>query len=262
MPEKKVIEENLRLHEAEAENYESRRPEIYNEREQKRIISVIEEAKEHLETDGPELRALDIGCGTGNVSEKMTARFDEVVGVDLSEHMLSVAYSNYLEERKNMKLVRGRAANLPFSDDHFDMVTAYSVFHHLPDFSEPISEIARVLKKGGVLYIDHEPIKRENLLVKLYIKYRDVMNGKYVEGLPPYENTEGLDRQFCDYRIHREEGGGISTSRVTELCQKHGLEIVTSRKYLAQGSDGGNLLHPILKPFVDDEWLLIGRRKR
>lgn len=90
--------------------------------------------------------------------------------------------------------------------------------HHLPDFSEPISEISRVLKPRGVLYIDHEPVNREDFLVKSYIKFRDLLNGKNAQGLPPYKEAE--EREKCDYHIHHGEEAGVSTSQIIDLAEK------------------------------------------
>ncbi|MBS3815498.1 MAG: class I SAM-dependent methyltransferase [Hadesarchaea archaeon] len=253
-----VVKENLRLHRREAKDYESDKVEIYNEREQERINSVLSEVKNYIKTNNSELRALDVGCGTGNMLEKLIPRFNEVIGVDISDEMLSKAKKKQENNGSDSQLVRGKAAKLPFPDNHFDVVTTYSVLHHLPDFSEPISEISRVLKDGGVLYIDHEPVDREKLAVKSYIKFCDMLNGEHPEGLPPYAEMDG--RELCDYHLHHGEECGIPTSRVIELCENAGLNVINTRKYLSYGTRKKNPLHSVLKLFVDSEWMLIGRK--
>lgn len=260
MPEKKVVKENIHLHEEIAENYEDRNPDIFNEREEKRVKSVLGEAQGHINTDSSGSRALDVGCGTGNILRKLGPHFGEVVGVDVSDDMLSEALPT-ARRKENVKVVRGRVADLPFYDNYFDLVTAYSVFHHLPDFSEPLSEIARVLKDGGVLYIDHEPIERERLSVKLYMKFCDILNGEAREGLPPYEKTEGLDRKFTDYHIHHGDGEGIQAARIKDSCEDLGLNVITTREYLSYGTDKRNIFYPVFRPFANNEWLLIGRKE-
>jgi len=254
----KVVKENIRLHEEEAENYETKQKEIFNEREQGRIKSVLDESKSYIESDDTSLKALDVGCGTGNILEKLIPLFDKVVGIDLSQDMLSNAVDNF-QEGETPYLIRGRAADLPFPKNHFHMVSAYSVLHHLPQFDGAISEISRVLKPGGVLYIDHEPINREDRLVKLYMKFRDLLNEKSVEGLPPYEETDDRNREYCDYHIHNGEVAGIPTSKITGICEENGLEIMETREYLSYGTNKKNLLHPCLEPLIASEWLLIGK---
>ena len=43
-----------------------------------------------------------------------------------------------------------------FGDESFDMVATYSVLHHVPNYLNIVSEFIRVLKPGGIVYIDHE----------------------------------------------------------------------------------------------------------
>ncbi len=257
MSENEVIRKNLELHEEEAEEYEEEKTEIYNEKEQERIESALSDAMQHIETGDSEKRVLDLGCGTGNLLEKLIPRFDNVVGIDLSDDMLSVASSKF-KDNDGLTLVRGKASDLPFQDDYFDMVSAYSLFHHLPEFAEPISEISRVLKSGGVLYIDHEPVNREDPLVQSYIKFCDILNGESREGLPPYNETEG--REYCDYHIHHGDNCGIPTSDITDLCEEKGIEIVTTKEYLQNGMNIKNPLQTVLEPFADSEWLLMGKK--
>lgn len=259
MSEKKVVKENLRLHEEEAQRYEQQNPEIFNLHEKERIISVLQRAVGYIENHNSELVALDVGCGTGNMLEKLSSQFERVVGMDLSEEMLCRASSTAKEE-DNLKLVRGKASDLPFPDNSFDMVSAYSVLHHLPGFSEPISEMVRVLREGGVLYIDHDPVNREDRPVQLYMKFCHLLNGEDREGLPPYEETEGLNREFCDYHIHHGDNGGIPTSQIVDLCEEEGLEVLEDKEYLEYGSSKLNPLHPFFKHFISNEWLFLGRK--
>jgi ubiquinone/menaquinone biosynthesis C-methylase UbiE len=46
--------------------------------------------------------------------------------------------------------------SLTFEKGEFDLITSYSVLHHLPDYESAIRKICKFLKKGGVIYIDHE----------------------------------------------------------------------------------------------------------
>jgi SAM-dependent methyltransferase len=43
-----------------------------------------------------------------------------------------------------------------FADEIFDMAVTYSVLHHVPDYMAAVRELVRVVKPGGVIYIDHE----------------------------------------------------------------------------------------------------------
>ncbi|MEA1904486.1 MAG: class I SAM-dependent methyltransferase [Candidatus Hadarchaeota archaeon] len=257
-PEKKILRENIRLHKKEAELYEDSKAEIFNLQEQKRIDLVLQEALQYIETRNSKKRALDLGCGTGNLLEKLGALCDSVVGLDLSEDMLSVASSKNLKAESGLSLVRGRASKLPFPDNSFDLVTVYSVLHHLPHFPDPISEISRVLKKGGVLYMDHEPIHRGGFLTSFYQKTCNFLNQMYSSSDGFEEN---MDRQYCDYHIHHGDGG-IPVSRVLDLCGQNEIKTIVTKKYLCHGSYVNNPLHSLLRHFITDEWMFIGKKER
>ena len=98
-------------------------------------------------------RMLDIGCGAGFVIDQVSDIFDEVHGLDATRAMLDRVDTS----SGNVTLHEGVAESLPFEDASFDLVTAYSVFHHLADHRPVLAEAARVLRPGGVLYIDLEP---------------------------------------------------------------------------------------------------------
>ena len=59
----------------------------------------------------------------------------------------------------NITLHNTVAEKLPFQDDMFDLVSAYSFLHHVEDYKKVLREAARVLKTGGLCYVDLEPNK-------------------------------------------------------------------------------------------------------
>jgi SAM-dependent methyltransferase len=70
-----------------------------------------------------------------------------LIGLDISMGMLRHAH------RKQMTVLRGDAARLPFAAGCFDGVLAKGVLHHVPDIKATVEEIARVLKPGGVVVL-------------------------------------------------------------------------------------------------------------
>jgi len=94
-------------------------------------------------------RVLDIACGTGAA----IAYFDssnEYSGIDLSYSMLRQAVKK--AEKKSFRkarLVQGNAEALLFVDNSFDFVLMDTALHMIPDYQSAVSEVARVLIKGG-----------------------------------------------------------------------------------------------------------------
>lgn len=98
-------------------------------------------------TPGPgraRVRLLDIGCGTGSFLSGLSDRYAPI-GLDL--HVPALRYTR---TRGPWPLLAGSADRLPLVDDSLDAVTALDVIEHLDDDRAVVSEIARVLRPGGV----------------------------------------------------------------------------------------------------------------
>ena len=83
----------------------------------------------------------------------------EAVVCDLTEPMLVEGRKRAEAEKMASKLswVVGDAMALPFEDNTFDMATAYSCLDHLINYDDFFAEAYRVLKPGGILYVDLNP---------------------------------------------------------------------------------------------------------
>jgi ubiquinone/menaquinone biosynthesis C-methylase UbiE len=105
-------------------------------------------------------RVLDFGPGDGWPSLIIAAHVQEVIGVDGSHRRVSVCEEN--AKRLNIKNARfihvapGQA--LPFDNDVFDGIVAASSVEQTPDARLTLREFYRVLKPGGRLRIDYEPL--------------------------------------------------------------------------------------------------------
>jgi len=98
-------------------------------------------------------RALDVGCGDGDLSLALVLAGAHVTGIDADPRMLEAARHRFEAARAEVCLAKADAQALPFENASFDVVTAVTVlcFVHEPD--RAISEMARVLKPGGRLVI-------------------------------------------------------------------------------------------------------------
>ena len=87
---------------------------------------------------------LDCGCGTGH-NLRMLRKYGRAYGIDLT--WAGLQYAHGQGERQ---VARASAAQLPFPDARFDLVTSFDVIYSLPDQveREAIAEMFRVLKPG------------------------------------------------------------------------------------------------------------------
>lgn len=101
---------------------------------------------------GPGDRVLDLGCGNGKTSAALMESGAAVTGADFSEAAVESC----------RRLFGGRgtfavadARDLPFADGSFDSLVAVHVLEHVPeaDVRKAVSEIGRVVRKGGRIYL-------------------------------------------------------------------------------------------------------------
>ncbi len=94
-----------------------------------------------------ERRALDLGCGTGLNLDHLSD-YAQPVGTDFSEEAL-----HFCLQRGHKLLCKADAAELPFPDKQFDIITALDVIEHLDDDLDALTQLRRVLRPGGLLII-------------------------------------------------------------------------------------------------------------
>lgn len=100
-------------------------------------------------------RVLDLGCGTGADAIFLAKQNFEVYGVDFAKEALRLAEQRASEEGVVVDWRECSALNTPFDDGYFDLITDRGCFHHIagPRRREYASEIARILRPGGALFL-------------------------------------------------------------------------------------------------------------
>ena len=101
----------------------------------------------------PGSKILDIGCGTGNFSIKLTEMGCKVVGIDVSEEMLNKAREKAKRKGLDIEFHKMDVYNLGFSDESFDQVFSMAAFEFIKEPEKAYDEMHRVLKKDGHLLI-------------------------------------------------------------------------------------------------------------
>ena len=106
----------------------------------------------------PDMKVVDIGCGTGSVSfmiSPMVGELGRVVGVDSNQYAIN--YCNEIARSQgilNAKFIISDATSLDFESHTFDISYSRFLFQHVKDASQALREMVRVTKPGGVVMVE------------------------------------------------------------------------------------------------------------
>jgi ubiquinone/menaquinone biosynthesis C-methylase UbiE len=113
---------------------------------------------------------LEVGCGRGAGADLILKRFqlDAIYAMDLDLEMIGKA-EKYLpsHQRKRVLMHTADVTHLPYRSEFFDAIFGFGVLHHVPDWRRGLAEIVRVLKTGGVYFIEElYPTLYQNFITK------------------------------------------------------------------------------------------------
>lgn len=109
----------------------------------------------------PGMRVLDVGCGTGFLTEGILAVTTDVTGLDITWDQLRRAH-----RKLDVPLVRGDAEALPFRDGTFDAVLSSGSIEYWPDPVAALREMHRVLRPGAAALVGG-PTRPQDRLYRL-----------------------------------------------------------------------------------------------
>lgn len=116
-----------------------------------------EEMYEFVGKDLSGKRVLDLCCGDGIDADYYKNMGSEVIGIDSSEKLISLAKEKY----KNINFIESLAENLPFKDLQFDAVFSKYAIMTSKDMKPIFDEVYRVLKKRGeFIYLVTHPLRQ------------------------------------------------------------------------------------------------------
>jgi SAM-dependent methyltransferase len=110
---------------------------------------------------GAGTKVIDVGCGAGRHTFEAYRRGADVIGFDqnvadlndVDEILQAMKDKGEAPASAKAQVVKGDALELPYADGTFDCVIASEILEHVPEDTQAISELVRVLKPGGSLAI-------------------------------------------------------------------------------------------------------------
>jgi len=115
-----------------------------------------------VERYGGERDILEVGCGTGLLLERIARFARSARGVDLSPGMLARA------RERGLDVSEASATDLPFEAASFDVACSFKVLAHVERIERALSEMARVVRPGGIVIAEfYNPFSLRGLVKRL-----------------------------------------------------------------------------------------------
>jgi ubiquinone/menaquinone biosynthesis C-methylase UbiE len=241
---KQLIEANIAAHDAVADAYEEIHGEIFNDVEQARLRDALTSALSSARSVRGEPTALDVGCGSGNLTQRLLELGCRVTSADVAPRFLELCERRFGDSgRVQTHRLDGVAlGSLP--SDTFDIAATYSVLHHVPDYLGLIADMVRVVRPGGVIFLDHEASERVYADDPTYREFTERTG--MARPLVKRVLTQTRGRRWVIQRVRRDlqpsfrdEGDihvwpddHIEFARVLATLRNAGCEIVTDAEYL------------------------------
>jgi SAM-dependent methyltransferase len=141
------------------------------------------------------LRILEVACGRGGFVRQLAKAGARVTGCDFSSAALRAASTKLFapDNPPFAVLIQGDAQTLPFADNSFDVVVSCETIEHLPQVQAAISEMYRVTRPGGRLFLTTPNYFNFMGLYEIYAHYRH----------PAREDDQPFDRRQWFPQVHK-----------------------------------------------------------
>jgi len=169
---------------------------------------------------------LDIGCGTGEMSSKLSEKCDKVIGIDVAPVMIYEATQRNLKE--NIKYIKADVDKyLNNKENYLDVIVSIAAFHHL-DYEVILRKCEAALRKNGVLVI--QDLYHENTLTFKFLS----LIGAVIHPVLMLTKTGNLKvtkEQAAIWKNHGQDDHYNSIKEIKEMADKC-LGIYKIRRHL------------------------------
>ena len=154
--------------------------------------------------EGELIDVLDVGTGTAQIPVTLCDQHlgFRVMAVDMAVNMLDLAVYNVQASTSfdRIQLDHVDAKDLGYEDDMFDVVMSNSIVHHIHSPNQCVSEMLRVLKPGGAIFV------------------RDLMRPADTETLESLVQTyAGEETEYCQQLFHQSLHAALTLDEIRKV---------------------------------------------
>jgi len=169
-------------------------------------------------------KILEIGAGNGTFSLEMEKKGYEVVGCDSllgisREDVINLGKKVFEKTGFDFRFVQANGVALPFKNESFDGVLCADVLEHIPDEGSALKEIRRIIKKDGILILQHQ----QRVFTKANLR---AFSERCTKTIPCDVEYMGRKTSLSE-RMMKEKGHlrEYSLDKWKELCDKFNFEL-------------------------------------
>ena len=141
---------------------------------------------------------LDVGCGGGKTLQLLSklSTYGKIYGIDYSEQAVknSIRVNKTDVATGKIHIQQASVTDIPFSDNMFDIITAFQTHYFWTDLETSVKEVYRVLKQKGCFYIIAE-LYKINYHMKVYKTKEEVVRLFQQSGFNTVEFYENQNKK-------------------------------------------------------------------
>ena len=191
-----------------------------------------------------DMKILDLGTGSGYLSFPIAKKYSgiSIIGLDIVEKALESNRTKAKKENiKNISFITYNGIEFPFADKEFDMVISRYALHHFPDIQKSISEVSRVIKPEGFLFIS-DPTPNGNDTSRFVDGYMQLKKDGHIKFYTEDEWLQICGKYGLEFKKSFDSTIRFPKKKDTaygfdELLKKHDKKIVESYELEVVGNE-------------------------
>ena len=168
---------------------------------------------------------LEVGCGSGLGAKLISEVYhpDRLYLLDLDLRMIQKANQRRSGQNEDrIYFCVGDAIRLPFRDDSMDAVFGFGFLHHVPAWQDGLTEVARVLKHGGVYFMEeYYPSLYQNFITKHIVIHPDKNRFTSQELRQAFEDSNLALTHTFELKRMGILGVGVKAGAESVICKRH-----------------------------------------